>query len=113
MELRDDKVQYMCACSLSEEHHMSAHKKSWNQVQILKMYHMEPGDKFSHMHANHTAWSCHRAQNRVDNLQSDNHERMNDHRPAVLSMGVDMKEEVYHKAMEEGLRFFHMHMSNQ
>lgn len=48
-----------------------------------------------------------------DSLQSGSCERRNDHKVEELNMGTDMKAEVYHKVVEEELKFFHMRMSSQ
>lgn len=45
--------------------------------------------------------------------QNGNCEKLNGHRAEERSMGADMKEEVYHKAMEVEMKFSHRHMSNQ
>lgn len=46
-----------------------------------------------------------------DNPQSDNCGWMSGHKTEQLSKVTDMKVEVYHKAAEEELKFFHMRMS--
>ena len=51
--------------------------------------------------------------NKEGSLQNGNCVRLNGHKAEELNMGVDMKEMVYHKAAEEGLKFYHKHMSNQ
>ena len=61
MPKKDDKKLYMYACSLSSEHHMSAHKKLGDLDHILTGYHKVEGDKFCHKHANHTVLSSHKA----------------------------------------------------
>ena len=49
----------------------------------------------------------------MGSLQSGSCEKINDHMAEELSMGADMMEWGYHKAMEERLKFSHMHMLNQ
>jgi hypothetical protein len=49
----------------------------------------------------------------MGSLRSDSYEKLDGHKAEGLSMGADMKGEVYHKAMEEGWKFSYTHMSNQ
>ena len=53
------------------------------------------------------------ALNRVGSPQNDSYELLNGHKAAELSMEADTKVEASRKAMEEELRFFHMHRSDQ
>ncbi|KAI5330569.1 hypothetical protein L3X38_029967 [Prunus dulcis] len=53
------------------------------------------------------------ALNKVDILQSGSCEKMNAHKAEGLNMGADMMGEVYHMAMEEGLKSSHMHRLSQ
>ncbi|KAK0599353.1 hypothetical protein LWI29_004526 [Acer saccharum] len=54
-----------------------------------------------------------KALNRVGNPQNDNYELLNDHKVAELNIEADTKVEASHKAMEEELKFFHMHRTSK
>jgi len=51
--------------------------------------------------------------NKEGSLRSGSCEKMHGHNAEKRSMNTGRMEEVYHKAVEEGLKFSHMHKSNQ